>query len=188
MGDTETQPTEAELEQAEQNVPERPEPEDHGDAHDPDEDPRDEDPRDETKREAIKYRRQLRAAEKANDELRAENERLRQQIVEHEARAGDSAWRAAFIGAQVELAAARAGAKRPSMVTKLVPTDPLKQLETPEAIVTGAEAAVAETLTEAPELKGGSDGSLVTQGARSTPPAVRAQSPDQWIRENRRRR
>jgi hypothetical protein len=178
MADTETQPTEAELEQAEQNVPEPPD-EDHGDAHDPDEDPRDE-----AKREAIKYRRQLRAVEKANDDLRAENERLRQQIVEHEARAGDSAWRAAFVGAQVELAAA----KRPSMVTKLIPTDPLKQLETPEAIVTGAEAAVAETLAEAPELKGMSDGSLVTQGARSQPPAVRAQTPDQWFREQRRRR
>jgi hypothetical protein len=182
MADTETQPTEAELEQAEQNVPEPPD-EDHEDAHDPDEDPRDE-----AKREAIKYRRQLRAVEKANDDLRAENERLRQQIVEHEARAGDSAWRAAFIGAQVELAAARAGAKRPSMVTKLIPTDPLQQLETPEAIVTGAEAAVAETLAEAPELKGMSDGQLVTQGARSQPPAKRTASPDQWIRERARGR
>jgi hypothetical protein len=180
MADTETQPAETEPEQAEQNAPEHPEPEDHEDAHD-----RDEDPRGEAQREAIKYRRQLRATEKANDELRAENERLRQQIVEHETRAGDSAWRAAFIGAQVELAAARAGAKRPSMVTKLIPTDPLKQLETPEAIVTGAEAAVAETLAEAPELKGISDGNLVTQGARSTPPAARTQTPDQWIRERR---
>jgi hypothetical protein len=39
------------------------------------------------------------------------------------------------------------------MVTKLVPTDPLKQLETPEVIVTGTEAAVAETLAEAPERR-----------------------------------
>jgi hypothetical protein len=161
-------------------VPELPD-EDHGDAHEPDEDPRDE-----ARREAIKYRRKLRAAEQANDELRADNERLRQQIVEHETRAGDSAWRRAFAAAAVELAAHQAGARRPAIVSKLVSLDGMAELDTIEAIKAAAEAKVTETLQDAPELKGAT-GNLVTQGARSSPRPAGPQKPDDWIRQQARR-
>jgi hypothetical protein len=90
---------------------------------------------------------------------------LQERIKELEARPTDHGWRDAYIEAEVELAAGRAGAKKPALVTKLIATDPLKSLDSIEQIKTGCEAAVAEVLADAPELKGIGD-QLVTQGAR----------------------
>jgi hypothetical protein len=139
----------------------------------------------ELRRENVNRRRQLRAAEQANDELRGELERLRQEL--EQATPDAQPFRDEFIAAQVELAAHRVGVRRPAVVARLVSTEPLRAMETIEEIRVGAEAAVGEVLREAPELKGHAGDGLVTQGARSSAPAVREQSPDQWLRRQARR-
>src|SRR5262245_6839211 len=149
--------------------------------------------------EAVQHRRKARAAEQVADELRAENERLRQQ---HESEQ-DKAIREAveterqrltdeFAGERLQnrLRARAAGrlADPEDAVTHLAGT---LDADTDDA---GIDKALADLLEQKAYLaatapaNGEGGGQLVTQGVRSQPPGRTEQSPDAWIRSQRRNR
>lgn len=144
------------------------------------------------RREAAKWRRDLRAAQTANDELRAELERRR---VESESEQ-DRAIREAVEAERTKLTAAFAGERlhnrlRLRAAGKLrEPDDAVLHLgDTLDANADDAaiDAAIDELIKQrdylaAPAANGERVG-LVTQGARSTAPgAGREQTADDWIR------
>jgi hypothetical protein len=101
--------------------------------------------------------------------------------------AGDPAWRTAYLREAIELAAVRAGARRPSLFQRLVRVEELAG-ETPEALRLAAEAAVAAALERAPELRGvGGARGLQSAGGRGSLPEQKPDS-DAWLRAAARRR
>jgi hypothetical protein len=153
----------------------------------------------ELKREAVKHRRDARAAQTTNDELRAELERLR---VEHESdqekaiREAVEAERQRLTG---EFATERlhnrlrvhaAGKLRDAEDAVLHLGGTLK----PDADDKQVDDAIEQLIKDrdylaAPQANGTTEGGLVTQGARSQPPSSsRESSPDDWIRARARGR
>jgi hypothetical protein len=146
------------------------------------------------RREAAKWRRELRAAQTANDELRAELERRR---VESESEQ-DRLVREAVEAERARLTGEFAGERlhnrlRIRAAGKLRDADDavlhLGGTLDPDADNATIDAALDELIKQrdylaAPAGNGASSVGLVTQGARSTagPGGGREQSPDDWIR------
>jgi hypothetical protein len=151
------------------------------------------------RREAAKWRRELRAAQTANDELRAELERRR---VESESEQ-DRAIREAVEAERTRLTSEFAGERlhnrlRIRAAGKLRDADDavlhLGGALDPDADNAAIDAALDELIKQrdylaAAPAANGSSAALVTQGARSSAPgAGREQSADDWIRARARGR
>ena len=145
------------------------------------------------RREAAKWRREVRAAQTANDELRAELERRRVENESEQERAIREAVEAARNEWDTEHAAERLHSRlRVRAATKLRDAEDavLHLGGTLDADADDAtiDAAIDELIKQrdylaAPNGHGGERAGLVTQGARSAAPGSgREQTPDDWIR------
>jgi hypothetical protein len=145
------------------------------------------------RREAAKWRRELRAAQKANDDLRAELERNRVENESEQERAIREAVEAARAEWDTEHAAERLHSRlRVRAAGKLRDAEDAVLHLGGTLDTTADDAAIDEAIDElikqrdylaAPAGGNGERGGLVTQGARSQAPGSnREQTPDDWIR------
>ena len=153
----------------------------------------DDDERARLRREAAKHRRDARAAQQQNDELR---QQLEQHRVESESEL-DRAKREAVEAARAEWNAEHAAERLHSRLRARAGTK-LRDAEDAVLHLGGTlsadadDAAIDEAIDElikqrdylaAPAPNGGREGGLVTQGARSQAPGSgRESNPDDWIR------
>jgi hypothetical protein len=169
-------------------------PEDPSASTDPPEgEPSGDDDKEKLRREAAKWRRELRAAQQANDQLRADLERRRVESESEQERAIREAVEAKEQELRTEFAAERLHLRlRERAASKLRdPRDAVLHLgDTVNADADDAaiDKALDELIAErdylaAPADNGGREAGLVTQGARSERPGGgRESSPDDWIR------
>lgn len=154
---------------------------------------------DELRREAVKHRRDARAAQQANDELRAEIERLRVAHESDQEKAIREAVEAERARLTSEFATERLQNRlRVRAAGKLRdPEDAVLHLGAtlkPDADDKTVDDALEQLIKDrdylaAPAGNGATEGGLVTQGGRSQPPSGRReQTPDDWIRSQIRRR
>ena len=161
----------------------------------------------ELRRENAARRREARAAQQANDELRTELERIRVENESEQERATREAVGVAVAEVEerygrrlLEAEVARRAAGRlhdPDDATRHVALDELLAVEDERELVRRIDAALDELLEAKPYLAADGDSStsttrrdsLVTQGPRSTPPRERREGvdADSWIRKRARR-
>ena len=152
----------------------------------------------EARREAAKHRRDLRAAQQANDELRAEAERRRVESESEQERAIREAVETKEAELRQEFAAERLHNRlRIRAAQKLRdPEDAVLHLGgtlAPDADDAAIDEALVELLKQrdylaAPNGAVVAEAGLVTQGARSgVAPGQTAAEPDDWIRSRARR-
>jgi hypothetical protein len=163
------------------------------DAPEPDEPGDGDDERERLRREAAKHRRDARAAQQQNDELRQQLERHRVESESEQERAIREAVEAERTKLTQEFAAERLHNRLRIRATAKLrdPEDAVLHLgNTLEADADNAaiDKALEELIAERdylakPEGNGGRDAGLVTQGGRSQAPgSSRESSPDDWIR------
>ena len=157
----------------------------------------------ELRREAIKHRREARAAQTAADEVRAELERLRveresdqeravREAVEEARREEAAKWDRRLLEAEVAVRAAGKLAD-PSDAVHLLPVDDLLAEPEPDARQRKIDEALSDLIEAKPYLAAANGPArpatgLVTQGTRSKPPVSGDASADDWIRSHSRRR
>ena len=148
--------------------------------------------------EAVAQRRKTKAAQQVADELRAEVERHRQQSESEQEKAVREAVEAERERLTAEFASERLQNRlRARAAGRLAdPDDAVLHLSVslePSADDEALDAAISDLLEHKAYLAtagtaNGGEQSLVTQGARSTPPGRTEQSPDAWIRARGRNR
>jgi hypothetical protein len=152
----------------------------------------------EARREAVKYRRDLRAAQAAHDEtrkeleqLRAENESSQEKAVREavEAARSEEAQRWAHKLLEAEVAVRAAGKLAdPGDAIRLLAVDDLLSEQDEQARAKKVDQALDDLLEAKPYLAANgqtrerSTGGLITQGARSTQAPKAEGSPDDWFR------
>jgi hypothetical protein len=133
-------------------------------------------------------REQLRVLRKELGQVRKESARRRQALKERDGEQADAgSWKAVAVASVVEAEAARAGARRPELLGRLVDVSAIEG-DTLDEIRTSVREQVSEALDEAPELLG----EPVAVGAHS--PGVRDRQrherpadPNAWLRKAARR-
>ena len=155
------------------------------------------DERERLRREAAKHRRDARAAQQQNDELRQQLERHRVESESEQERAIREAVEAAKAEWNTEHAAERLHSRlRVRAATKLRDAEDAVLHLGGTLSADADDAAIDEAIDElikqrdylaAPPPNGGREGGLVTQGARSQAPGSGgAGTPDDWIRSRAR--